>query len=88
MNFECVGDGSTVAHVAVNALRHPNDREEVFMPIEKSKPSQNPKSEKDKRIATSSDELSEDDLRSVSGGLSNLGGTQIVDDTGCITKAP
>ena len=44
------------------------------MPIEKSKPVQDPKSEKDKKIAKSSDELSDDDLRSVSGGLANTGG--------------
>lgn len=40
------------------------------MPTEKSKPSQDPKSKKDKK----SSELREDDLRSVSGGLVNTGG--------------
>jgi hypothetical protein len=56
------------------------------MPIEKSKPSQNQKPTKVNKKPSS--ELGDDDLRSVSGGLANTGGVKIVDDGGCITKAP
>jgi hypothetical protein len=60
------------AHHRQHRREHPasTDREEVFMPTEKSKPSQDPKSKKDKK----SSELREDDLRSVSGGLVSTGG--------------
>jgi hypothetical protein len=65
----------------VNTLR-PNDREEVFMPIEKSKPSQNQKSGKDKK----SSELRDDDLRTVSGGLANRGGVGAGGTDACVTQ--
>jgi hypothetical protein len=52
------------------------------MPTQKSKPSQNPKSAKDKK----SPELRDDELRTVSGGLASGGGVKIVDDDGCISR--
>ncbi len=51
------------------------------MSNEKSKPSQNPKSAKDKKPS----ELRDDDLREVSGGLASTGGVKPVDDGGCIS---
>jgi hypothetical protein len=60
----------------------PNDREEVFMPIEKSKPSQNQKPTKDNKRPSS--ELADDDLRSVSGGLASTGGVTTSTDK-CIS---
>jgi len=50
------------------------DREEVFMPIQKSKPSKDSKPDKSKK---SSSEIRDDDLRSVSGGLSSAGGASV-----------
>jgi len=67
------------AHPVVNA----NDREEVFMPIEKSK--SNAKLDKGKKPSKGSGEIRDDDLRSVSGGLSSTGGTSTVPDK-CISQ--
>ena len=89
MNFDAWAPAWPASHsiviTAVNFLR-PNDREEVFMPIGKSKPSQSSKLDKNKKPSKSSGEIRDDDLRSVSGGLANTGGVRISDDDGCITK--
>jgi hypothetical protein len=66
----------------VNACVIPKDREEVFMPIEKSKPAQSPKPGKDKK----SSELRDDELRSVSGGLASTGGVKATDPGGCVSQ--
>ena len=53
------------------------------MPIQRSKPS--PKTDKSKKPAKASGEIRDDDLRSVSGGLSSTGGTSTVPDK-CISQ--
>ncbi len=47
------------------------------MPIQKSKPSPNSKPDKSKKSAKPSGEIGDDDLRSVSGGLSSVGGASV-----------
>lgn len=71
--------------VAVNAMRIPGDREEVFMPNAKSKPSKDAKPDRNKKPSKSSGEIGDDDLRSVSGGLASTGGTSTVPDK-CISQ--
>ena len=52
------------------------------MPTEKSKPSQNPKSDKSKKPS----ELRDDELRAVSGGLASGGGVKATDPGGCVSQ--
>jgi hypothetical protein len=80
-----MGAGSAGVRAALNALRIPKDREEVFMPIQKSKASSSAKPDKNKKPSKSAGEIGDDDLRSVSGGLASTGGTSTVPDK-CISQ--